>query len=265
MKISIDDAIKELSIQWQASGIEKGDTILIHSNIKRTLIKMRRKGIKLLPEHIFQSMLNAVGSKGTLLLPLFNFDFPTSKFFDISNTPSQMGALTEIARLHSGSVRTGHPIYSFAVIGYHSKAFAKIDNISGYGADSPFSLLRSLNGKIAILDLEDQNSMTFYHYVEEMLNVSYRYLKEFDGIYIDRNGLKTNRNYKLFVRDLESNVLTHVNPAGELMWDAGLYKGDRPLINNGLRTINAQDMYEFVTKIIESGNAENTLFKYGKQ
>jgi aminoglycoside 3-N-acetyltransferase len=259
---SIQYAVDELAKQWTASGVEAGDTILIHSNIKRILINMRRKGIKLLPEHVLQSFMNALGPDGTLILPLFNFEFPTSNFFDIRNTPSQMGALTEKGRLYPGSARTGHPIYSFSVIGAKSKLFESIDNVSGYGDDSPFALLHSLDGKIGSIDLEDQNSMTFYHYVEEMHKVPYRYFKHFEGTYIDGSGIESTKTYQLYVRDIQKGVLTHVNPAGELMWKQGLYKGDQPLIDSGLRTIKARDMFQFVSSLIESGLAKNMLFRY---
>ncbi|TDA70079.1 MAG: hypothetical protein D9V47_03140 [Clostridia bacterium] len=61
----------------------------------------------------------------------------------------------------------GHPIYSFAVIGALSERFHGVDNFSGNGAGSPFGILCELDGKIAVLDLDDQNSMTFYHHIEQ--------------------------------------------------------------------------------------------------
>ena len=109
-----------------------------------------------------QSFLDAVGSEGTVLFPLFNFGFSNGEPFDIRNTPSKMGKLTEAARLRPDAVRTGHPISSFAVIGAQADRFKGVNNRSGYGEDSPFAILRQMNGKIASLDLDDQNSMTFY-------------------------------------------------------------------------------------------------------
>lgn len=253
-------AILSLSNEWQDSGVTKGDTLLIHSRITRTLTRYREQGVDLTPFHILESFLAALGNKGTLILPLFNFNFSETKFFDIRNTPSQMGALTELGRNYSGSIRTGHPIYSFGVIGMHASRFDGLNNISGYGADSPFAILKELDGKIGVLDLEDQNSMTFYHHVEEMHNVSYRYFKEFEGNYIDHSGSEELRTYKLFVRDLEKNVITNVNPAGELMWEHKLYHGNRPLEKSGLRTIKSTDMFNFVSTIIKKNGARGVLY-----
>jgi aminoglycoside 3-N-acetyltransferase len=166
----------------------------------------------------------------------------------------------EMAGVHSeAAIRSGHPIYSFAAIGAHAEAF-DVDNFSGYGEDSPFGILRRLDGKIAVLDLEDQNSMTFYHHIEEMHEVPYRFHKTFTGNYTDREGKTSERTYGLFVRRLEQGVLTHVNPMGEILWQKGLYHGERPKQGIGLRTISARAMYEEVSKVIREGRALGLLY-----
>jgi len=250
--------------RWKKSGLSEGDTVLIHSNIKRTLVEYRRNKISISPQEILESFFDVIGPKGTLLLPLFNFDFAKGVPFDIRNSQSQMGALTEAGRKFSGAVRTGHPIYSFAVIGYKASEFVGIDNVSGYSEDSPFGVLKRLNGKIGSLDLEDQNSMTFYHHVEEVMRVDYRYFKSFSGEYTDSSGETKNKKYDLYVRDIEHGVMTDVNPAGELLWNAGLYTGFRPKDGPGLRLVNAQAMFHFVEELIENGKALGTLYSIGE-
>ncbi len=246
---------------WRRSGIHEGDTVLVHSSLRRTFKNNLKEGRKLSVEDILKSFIAALGPSGTLVLPLYNFDFTKGVPFDLRNTPSHMGALTEAGRTQPGTVRTGHPIYSFAVLGAHSDRFQDVDNYSGYGADSPFAILRELDGKIAVLNLTDQDSMTFYHHIEEMHEVPYRYFKEFSGDYTDAAGVTTKKTYALFVRDLEQGVLTHVNPMGELLWAHNLYMGDRPDIGSGLRVISARQMYEFVSEKIVTGEAHGLLYK----
>lgn len=253
--------INKLSKEWKKSGINEGDCVLIHSSLKRLIVDYSGLGYELTPTIILESFLKAVGKNGTLMFPLFNFNFPKSKSFDFAETPSQMGALTEVARKYQGSVRTGHPIYSFAVIGYYAELFSKVDNYSGYGIDSPFTSLMNLNGKIAILDLPDQNSMTFYHYIEEFHRVKYRYYKEFSGEYIDETGRASSKTYTLFVRKIEDGVLTEVDLTGELLWKNRIYSGSNPFEGNGLRTANARDVFDFVTKeIINKNKAKGLLY-----
>lgn len=255
--------MESLQQRWASAGLSAGDTVLIHSNIKRTLMEYRRNQINLTPIDILSSFLDVIGPNGTLLLPLFNFGFAQGIPFDIRNSASDMGALTECGRLYPGAVRTGHPIYSFAVIGAQAEVFYGLDNLSGYSEQSPFGLLKQMNGKIGVLDLPDQHSMTFYHHVEEVKQVDYRYYKSFTGAYTDEQGITNQKTYQLYVRNLERGVKTDVNPAGELMWKAGLYQGFRPKESAGLRLIKAQEMFSFVADLIDSGSALGSLYSIG--
>lgn len=253
-----------LSKRWMKAGIKNDDTVLLHSNIVRTLAQLRREGFKPSAEVVLDSFISALGDQGTLVIPLFNFDFTSGVKFDFRYTESHMGALTEAARKNPEAVRTGHPIYSFCAIGRQSHVFKGVDNYSGYGADSPFGLIRQLNGKIAVLDIEENRSMTFHHHVEEMMSVPYRYSKEFRGKYIDINGIESERSYAIYVRNLEQKVETCLNPIGEKLLAANIYKGDKPNDGTGLRIGNANEIFTFVEKIISNGDALGNLYKIGK-
>ena len=255
-----DQAVTSLAEDWRQAGLRSGDLVLIHSSLRRTVRRCVQAGMPGAVTDILDSFREAVGDTGTLLFPLFNFEFTEGVPFDIRTTPSQMGVLTETARQLDGAVRTGHPIYSFAVIGARAGEFAGIDNFSGYGADSPFARLRALGGRIAILDLPDQHSMTFYHHVEEMKDVPYRFHKRFSGDYTDLSGVTARREYGLFVRDLEKGVKTDVDPMGELLWEQSLYTGDRPGEGSGLRVIDADRLFAAVERVIDDGRAEGLLF-----
>jgi aminoglycoside 3-N-acetyltransferase len=195
------------------------------------------------------------------VLPLFNFGFCSGIAFDIRTTPSEMGALTEAARVRGETVRTGHPVYSFAVLGKRKDIFRGIDNFSGYGDESPFGILHKEGGRIGVLDLPDQQSMTFYHYVEESMSVNYRFHKRFSGLYTDFDGVTRQRTYGLFVRKTDEGVVTHVDPMGEQLWSKGLYSGDRPGLNYGLRVIDAMSLYQEVANVIRQGKARGLLYE----
>jgi aminoglycoside 3-N-acetyltransferase len=232
--------------------------------MKRTLRHLISLGSKPEPGLIVDSLLEQIGNSGTLLLPLFNFEFPVKKYFSINDTPSQMGVLTEFTRKNYSGVRTGHPIYSFYAIGANAHEFSGIDNKSGYGIDSPFARLRQLDGKIGIVDLDDQNSMTSYHHVEEMLGVDYRYFKNFSGEYVDSSSESSEKTYSLFVRDVNRGITTDVNRMGAILWNEGLYKGFKADTGNGLRTIDAQVLFDRVSIEILEGRALETLYSITK-
>ena len=64
---------------------------------------------------------------------------------------------------------------------------------------------------------------------------------------------------------MERNILIHINPAGELMWEHGLYSVDRPKEKYGLRTVEATRMYDFVANLINRFKNEKTVnLKYSE-
>ena len=256
--------VSQLADEWIASGIHSGDLLLVHSNISRHLRWAIKQGIEDAPKRIIESLLEAVGSSGTLLFPTFNFDFSSGTPFDVRNSASQMGLLTETARKWPSAIRTGHPIYSFVSIGKESQMFSGLKNFSGYGADSPFALLHQNGGKIGVIDLPDQHSMTFYHYVEEALSVPYRFHKKFTGKYVCENGIEKIETFGLFVRKLEMGVTTFVDPMENILWEKGLYTGKRPFEGSGFRVIDAQALYSEVEEVIKTGSAEGILYKIEK-
>jgi aminoglycoside 3-N-acetyltransferase len=93
-----------------------------------------------------------------------------------------------------------------------------------------------------------------------MHDVPYRFHKKFTGFYTDANGVTSERTYGLFVRNLDKGVITDVNPMGEILWENGLYRGDRPKQGIGLRTISAQAMYDAVSEVIKAGRALGLLY-----
>jgi len=246
---------------WEGSGINEGDCVLIHGQMIRTFSNLLELGRKPDPRTVIDSFVNMVGPQGTILFPLFNFDFPLSREFSILSTPSQMGTITEFARIEYNGIRTGHPIYSFLALGANQNEFSNINNKSGYGFDSPFAKLLEMDGRIAIVDLADQESMTSYHFVEEKCQVPYRYYKTFTGNYEHIDRQVDIREYELYVRDLDAGVVTSVNRMGEILWTEGYCVGNRPRMGNGLRSISMKSFCKRTELEINSGRAIETLYK----
>lgn len=227
----------------------------------RSLYYYYKKGIKLTPEDIFYSFLDAIGENGTILFPCFDINIKKNMEFDIKNSKSKMGILSEIARNYKDSFRTKHPLYSFAVIGNKKNLFYKCDEETGVGKGSPFNIVHQNDGKIAVLNLNEKSSMTFYHYVEKMHNVEYRHIIDFNVKYIDENNFVSHKEYSYYARKRDNGVVTLLEPVAKILWKKKLYKGNPYNIGNGLRTIKARDIYLETSKIILSGKAEGMLYK----
>ena len=69
------DAVEWLKSRWLSIGIESGDTFLLHSNIIRTLGILKRNCYEPSVDIILESFIQAVGEKGTILIPLWDSSF----------------------------------------------------------------------------------------------------------------------------------------------------------------------------------------------
>jgi len=201
--------------------INKGDVILIHSNILPILYKHAEKedDIQKVTNKFIDILIDIVTEEGTILLPTFNWDFCKGKAFSYKKTKSKVGSLTNVALKRADFKRTKHPIYSFTIWGNFKNYLCSLDTKNSYGKDSPFGFLHEQNGKILLINVDYQSSFTFAHYVEEQLNVGYRYHKDFSAGYIDEEGNESKKTYDIFVRDLDRGVTTWVNPMGKILED----------------------------------------------
>ena len=98
-----------------------------------------------------------------------------------------MGVLSEEIRNLNKFNRTNHPVYSFIAIGKFQKNFIQIDNFEAFSKESPFGLMLEIGTKIVSWNLPDQNSMTFYHFIERENSVDYRFDKASDIANVIKN------------------------------------------------------------------------------
>ncbi|MEQ8322560.1 MAG: AAC(3) family N-acetyltransferase [Rhodospirillales bacterium] len=257
---TVSDVCTALSNAWREAGVKSGEALIVHSSSVRLLYACKSRNRAFTPGDVIESFLSALGPDGTLLMPLFNFKVINERVFDIRTTPSAMGAITEAARQHPAALRTEHPFLSFAAIGRHAKEFAALRDYTGIGPSSPFALVHQLNGRVAALDLYDNQCMSFYHHVEQAMDVKYRFIKDVEVAYTDHDGATSSRMFGYYARDWDNNIITDVTNAGEALWRQGFYQGEIPGKGYGFRTISAKDIFDYTEGVIRSGHAEGTLY-----
>ena len=193
-------------------GIGRGDSVWIASDVKTLVYTCMENGDDTDLNILIDSIIDIITEEGTLMIPVFNWDFCRGVPFDIKKTPSKTGSLGKVALKRKDFIRTAHPLYSFMVWGKDAKKLAAMDNQSSFGADSPFSYCREVNAKNVFIDVEPQHSFTFVHYVEQMKGVSYRYLKNFTAPYTDAEGRTEKRTYSMNVRCLDRDIFLTIYP-----------------------------------------------------
>lgn len=156
-------------------GIKKNDSVLVHSSLSK--IGFVEGGPKTLVEALF----DVVGSEGTILFPSFpaigrnKTHLEEHPFFDINNTPSQMGAVTEYFRKLDGVYRSFHPTDAVCAKGPLAEFYTNshFGQLTPYNEQSPFRKLCSKNGKILMLGTTLNGACTNLHTLEDAVSFKF--------------------------------------------------------------------------------------------
>ena len=181
-KIYYSDFVNALRL----AGIKKGDVVFVHSDIS-AFGKLLLFDRKLLLQTLTNSIKEVVGEDGTIVMPTFTYSFDKNEAYDIENTKSTVGALTEFFRKQENVSRTIHPSHSVAVWGRHKDELLNIGKDT-FGQGSVFEKFHKLNGKLVFFGTPFHEACTFIHYIEQMYEVPYRYMKKYKGKIIKNGG-----------------------------------------------------------------------------
>ena len=134
-------------------GLKQGDIVLLTSDIMQLMFTAVRNGERFDRDAFLDAILGVIGQEGTLLIPTFNWDFCHGVAFDYHKTPCKTGALGGFALGRADFRRTQHPLYSFAVAGKDQQMLCDMQNVSSFGADSPFGYLERCHAKNVIIGI----------------------------------------------------------------------------------------------------------------
>jgi aminoglycoside 3-N-acetyltransferase len=127
------------------------------------------------PDQVMACVLNVIGKSGNLVMVSMPYTGRTAVYlrtgvpFDVQQTRSAMGVITEIFRHTPGVVRSvnpAHPILAWGpaapwlIAGHEHTAYS-------CGKGSPFEKLVHLQAKALLFDVS-LRSMTFFHYVQDL-------------------------------------------------------------------------------------------------
>ena len=251
--------LKEIFVEI---GLQKGDSILLTSEVLGLWNLFREANNEFNPESIITCLQEIISEEGTILIPTFNWNICSNKYYDYNKTKSKTGMLGNVALKMPGFKRTYHPIYSFAVWGKERDIFLSMDNKDSFGIGSPFDYFYKNNYKNIFIDIGFADSFTFIHYVEQCHNVDYRFVKEFNGEYVDENGNTKECTCSMFVRhlDIDLKFTDHV--------DEFLEKTiiDKEEVVDGIifRSVNFKKAFEVIAEDIINNNARN-IVSYSNQ
>ena len=167
---------KKLTQDFTNLGIEKGDTLFIHSSFKSLGPVVDGAGT------VIAALEETVGENGLILMPSFNLRPSREErveSWDVATTPSTVGWLTEFFRQMPGTYRSDHYSHAVAARGRDAEAFVA-DHLRQEGCQSPWDLhpwgktygthspmfrAYKTNGKLLMIGVDYETS-TYIHLVE---------------------------------------------------------------------------------------------------
>jgi aminoglycoside 3-N-acetyltransferase len=168
-------------------GIKAGDIVMVHSSLS-SLGRVEGGAAA-----VIQALLEVLTPSGTLLMPTFGGPQP----FDLVNSPSGLGVITETFRRMPGVVRSLHPTHSISAIGARAEEMVRdhIASPTAAGRGTPYGRLIELGGKILLIGVDHDRSTTM-HTLEEYVEAPY--LSDREATYLDEKGREQTKKMRLF-------------------------------------------------------------------
>ncbi len=154
----------------EALGISLGDVVLVHSSMKS--LGFVEGG----PESVIQGFLDAIGSKGTLVMPTLSQKNFENAYRDWNmDRPSDVGLLTEVFRKFPEALRSDQATHSVAAVGALAREITEGHTAFGprFGAfgdyafsySSPWQKMYDKHAKVVFIGVSMRYN-TFKHFAE---------------------------------------------------------------------------------------------------
>ena len=169
--ITVDRLVNDL----RACGLKEGDDVLIHTSLSK--IGYVENG----PETVVSALKKVIGEKGNILMPTspnagLQLEYIRSlEAFDVKNSPSALGAITEYFRKLPNVKRSAHPTEPVACIGPDADFYTEghLGELTPYTDRSPFARISERGGKILYVGVTFDNAGTNLHTLEDAVDFKY--------------------------------------------------------------------------------------------
>lgn len=189
------------------TGLEKGDTVIVHSDISSFGIteNFSKEGVLNL---YYDAFMEVLGKSGTLCTPAYFYEYARHGIpFDIALSPvsKELGVFARFINSLPSRKRSCNPITSVCAIGKKADDICQLTNRHSYGTNSAFDILYNLNAKVVLLGIP-YGATIVTHLAEFQVGVPYLYNKILN-IPILNNGELVFENAIFQVRYLDYDII----------------------------------------------------------
>jgi aminoglycoside 3-N-acetyltransferase len=157
-------------------------------------------------ERLSQIISSAEQMGGNVMIPTFSYTYPKNEVFNILETPSDVGLVTEFLRKRFPHKRTTDPFFSYLVFGGKGSEHLEVRDYECFGEKSLIADLFNQDGYICCIGNVFYNTPTEVHYIEKLLGVDYRFDKVFHGTIVDREGKQHQQKTTFYCRKYVDEV-----------------------------------------------------------
>jgi len=242
---------RDIKNTYKEIGISKGMTVSLKTDLRFLGPYDSNSQNDLLEAH-FNAISDLIDlSVGTIVVSTATFSLcNTDNVFDILNTPSEMGSLTEYVRTRPGSVRSFHPFASYAAIGKNANYICENTGRHSVGPNSPKARLLELDAQYLSIGLPPSRVTMVIHHIEKLMGVPYRYVKEFIHPVL-RNGVVIYEPFYLYVRYLECDAEMDLdNKVYPYFYSEGFNTKEKKLGRGRVYSYSMNDFYLSTVKLM---------------
>ena len=145
-------------------GLRGGETLYVHASLRRVGHVVGG------PSQLIEAITGLLGKEGTLVMPALPApdaaSVNASEVFDVAETPSRSGLLSETLRLTAGAWRSEHPVASAVALGARAEELTR-DHLKAetpFGPGTPWA--RMADGPLKVLLLAAHAGPLLYHIQE---------------------------------------------------------------------------------------------------
>ena len=247
-KFTADDIIEVL----RANGVKPGKPLMVHSamgnlyNYKGTI------------DELIDKLLEFVGSEGTLCMPAYPKDKTNNnQIFDVRNTPSAAGILTETFRKRSGVKRSLNQLHSVCAIGKDADLIIgdHHHSVTCFDEHSPYYIIGQLGGYTTSIGLPKWFVGTGEHVCESLLFSKLDYFtKKFEikKTFTYRTWDGTELKHTMFAESHQKYIRTHSTAIFDKYFDSTKYHRIK-LSNVWITSFDMKYLYDRLTELALEG------------
>lgn len=228
---------EDISQSLARLGLRPGDAVMVHSSLSSL------GHVDGGADTVVDALLETLGPSGTLVVPTFTFSLMRAQHvvFDLAQTPSGMGQITEVTRRRPGAIRSPHFISSVAAIGPLAEVIACQHDHSQWGCDGPYWQLYAHDARILMLGVAYARC-TQFHFVEQLVVARYREWYHHDVLLRDGDGTERSLTQSRFSPRPGFPGLDF-NKLGRILDDRGVTRIG-PIGNAVSRLVRVRDIVE---------------------